>query len=121
MDAKTKRFILDIIEGRNDLTLATVRATRPAIRSPRGRYRGVGARLLPRRGELSRRAGDVRLGSFPGPTLLPYDGDVGVSLQHVGLLVGPQAHARLWPEIVRWVPLRAEADEAVRPRCDAAA
>jgi polyhydroxyalkanoate synthase len=36
-------------------------------------------------------------------TLLSYDGDVGVSLQHVGVLVGRNAHARLWPEIVRWI------------------
>jgi len=44
-----------------------------------------------------------------------------VSLQHVGLLVGPQAHARLWPEIARWVRLRAAADETERPRFGAAA
>jgi polyhydroxyalkanoate synthase subunit PhaC len=36
-------------------------------------------------------------------TLLHYEGDIGVSLQHVGLLIGPRAHARLWPEIARWV------------------
>jgi polyhydroxyalkanoate synthase len=36
-------------------------------------------------------------------TLLRYDGDVGVSLQHVGVLVGRNAHARLWPELLRWV------------------
>lgn len=52
-------------------------------------------------------------------TLLHYDGDVGVSLQHVGLLVGPQAHARLWPQITRWA-LRCAGD-AVHPRFDAAA
>jgi polyhydroxyalkanoate synthase len=36
-------------------------------------------------------------------TLLRYEGDVGVSLQHVGPLVGREAHSRLWPEIARWV------------------
>lgn len=40
-------------------------------------------------------------------TLLHYDGDVGVSLQHVGVLVGRHAHARLWPEIVGWIAARA--------------
>lgn len=40
-------------------------------------------------------------------TLLHYHGDVGVSLQHVGMLVGRQAHKRLWPEIVRWIRARA--------------
>jgi len=54
-------------------------------------------------------------------TLLHYDGDVGVSLQHVGMLVGPQAHARLWPQITGWVRRCAEADDAARTRFDAAA
>jgi polyhydroxyalkanoate synthase subunit PhaC len=54
-------------------------------------------------------------------TLLHYEGDVGVSLQHVGLLVGPQAHAHLWPKIARWVRLRADAGETPRPQLDAAA
>ena len=35
-------------------------------------------------------------------TLLHYSGDVGVSLQHVGVLVGREAHRHLWPEIMRW-------------------
>jgi polyhydroxyalkanoate synthase len=35
-------------------------------------------------------------------TLLHYHGDVGVSLQHVGMLVGREAHRRLWPEILDW-------------------
>jgi polyhydroxyalkanoate synthase subunit PhaC len=53
--------------------------------------------------------------------LLHYDGDVGVSLQHVGLLVGPQAHARLWPEIAGWARRCAGADDADQRRFDAAA
>lgn len=36
-------------------------------------------------------------------TVLGYGGDVGVSLQHVGMLVGQEAHRTLWPEIVRWL------------------
>lgn len=35
--------------------------------------------------------------------LLPYDGDVGVALQHVGALVGRHAHADLWPAIFAWL------------------
>ncbi|QOY96684.1 alpha/beta fold hydrolase [Massilia sp. UMI-21] len=35
--------------------------------------------------------------------LLHYEGDVGVNLQHVGVLVGASAHARIWPEIFRWL------------------
>jgi polyhydroxyalkanoate synthase subunit PhaC len=32
-----------------------------------------------------------------------YEGDIGVSLQHVGMLVGRTAHRFLWPDIVRWI------------------
>jgi polyhydroxyalkanoate synthase subunit PhaC len=35
--------------------------------------------------------------------LLRYEGDTGVALQHVGVLVGRNAHRTLWPEILRWV------------------
>lgn len=34
--------------------------------------------------------------------VLWYEGDVGVAIQHVGSLVGREAHARLWPEILDW-------------------
>ena len=36
-------------------------------------------------------------------TVLDYGGDVGVSLQHVGPLVGRNAHALLWPKIAEWI------------------
>jgi polyhydroxyalkanoate synthase len=35
--------------------------------------------------------------------LLHYEGDVGVNLQHVGVLVGRNAHAKLWPAIFAWL------------------
>ncbi|CAN7379435.1 alpha/beta fold hydrolase [Massilia sp. LjRoot122] len=35
--------------------------------------------------------------------LLHYEGDVGVNLQHVGILVGTSAHARIWPAIFGWL------------------
>jgi polyhydroxyalkanoate synthase len=35
--------------------------------------------------------------------LLHYEGDVGVNLQHVGVLVGNSAHARIWPAIFDWL------------------
>ena len=38
---------------------------------------------------------DVRIVQFPGET--------GVGLQHLGILVGRQAHAQLWPEIIVWL------------------
>lgn len=36
-------------------------------------------------------------------TVLWYGGDIGVALQHVGMLVGREAHRTLWPEIMRWL------------------
>ena len=35
--------------------------------------------------------------------IIEYPGEVGVSLQHLGILVGRQAHAEVWPEIVSWL------------------
>jgi polyhydroxyalkanoate synthase len=39
----------------------------------------------------------------PHKLLLRYEGDIGVNLQHVGVLVGRSAHARLWPAIFDWL------------------
>jgi polyhydroxyalkanoate synthase len=36
-------------------------------------------------------------------TLLHYEGDTGIALRHVGVLVGRNAHRQLWPEILDWV------------------
>ncbi len=44
--------------------------------------------------------------------ILWYEGDVGVSLQHVGMLVGKNAHRRLWPEIIVWVRAHAAYSDA---------
>jgi polyhydroxyalkanoate synthase len=35
--------------------------------------------------------------------VLHYEGDVGVNLQHVGVLVGRSAHARIWPTVFDWL------------------
>jgi len=35
--------------------------------------------------------------------VLHYEGDVGVNLQHVGVLVGRNAHARIWPAVFDWL------------------
>jgi polyhydroxyalkanoate synthase len=39
----------------------------------------------------------------PRNHLIRYDGERGVTLQHVGILVGRQAHAAVWPEILTWI------------------
>ncbi len=38
--------------------------------------------------------------------LIEYPGEVGVALQHVGVLAGRAAHARVWPEILAWIKAR---------------
>jgi polyhydroxyalkanoate synthase len=41
-------------------------------------------------------------------TLLHYEGDIGVALRHVGVLVGRNAHRILWPEkILAWIRMSA--------------
>ena len=42
--------------------------------------------------------------------VLEYGGDVGVNLQHVGVLVGRSAHAAIWPAIFGWLGAPARAD-----------
>jgi polyhydroxyalkanoate synthase len=38
--------------------------------------------------------------------VLEYPGEIGVGLQHLGILVGPQAYGRVWPEIMSWLKAR---------------
>jgi polyhydroxyalkanoate synthase len=35
--------------------------------------------------------------------IIEYKGEPGVCLQHLGVLVGRQAHARIWPKIISWL------------------
>jgi polyhydroxyalkanoate synthase len=46
--------------------------------------------------------------SHPDSRLLWYEGDTGVALQHVGMLVGRQAHLDLWPQVIDWIQARGE-------------
>ena len=39
----------------------------------------------------------------PDRQVLWYEGDRGVALQHVGVLVGKNAHQYLWPKILNWI------------------
>jgi polyhydroxyalkanoate synthase len=45
------------------------------------------------------------LDAMPTPDVgvIEYPGEAGVSLQHVGVLVGRQAHGRVWPKIIDWL------------------
>jgi polyhydroxyalkanoate synthase len=44
--------------------------------------------------------------SGPDVRVLEYPGEVGVGLQHLGILIGRRAYARVWPEIISWVRAR---------------
>jgi polyhydroxyalkanoate synthase len=44
----------------------------------------------------------------PRKLVLHYEGDVGVNLQHVGVLVGRSAHARIWPAVFDWLDAGAD-------------
>ena len=44
-----------------------------------------------------------RAAASPTKELLWYNGDQGVALQHVGVLVGQTARTRLWPQIIAWI------------------
>jgi polyhydroxyalkanoate synthase len=35
--------------------------------------------------------------------IIEYAGELGVCLQHLGILIGRKAHAQVWPEIVSWL------------------
>jgi polyhydroxyalkanoate synthase len=39
----------------------------------------------------------------PNKKLFHYRGDHGVALQHVGVLIGANAHIELWPQILDWI------------------
>jgi polyhydroxyalkanoate synthase subunit PhaC len=46
--------------------------------------------------------------AMPGQDVrvLDYPGEIGVGLQHLGILVGRQAYARVWPKIISWLDAR---------------
>jgi len=41
--------------------------------------------------------------------IIEYSGEIGACLQHVGVLVGREAQARIWPDIFAWIDLQSEA------------
>ncbi|WP_225116452.1 alpha/beta fold hydrolase [Bradyrhizobium sp. BRP22] len=46
------------------------------------------------------------LGALRDPSIFPYEPEVGVALQHVGPLVGRQAHREIWPKVIDWMRRR---------------
>lgn len=45
--------------------------------------------------------------------VLQYEGDIGVCLQHVGVLVGTGAHEKIWPAIFQWLETLGTKKEAL--------
>lgn len=35
--------------------------------------------------------------------IIEYPGEIGVGLQHLGILIGREAHAQVWPDITSWI------------------
>jgi polyhydroxyalkanoate synthase len=42
--------------------------------------------------------------------IIDYSGETGIGLQHLGILVGRQAHAQIWPQIFAWLKARQPAE-----------
>ena len=38
--------------------------------------------------------------------IIEHPGEIGVCLQHLGILIGREAHAQVWPEIISWMDAR---------------
>ncbi|MFD2838474.1 alpha/beta fold hydrolase [Azotobacter vinelandii] len=86
---------------------------------PRGtaRHSGAGPGPAPQRGRPALAPGAAGSGAaLPRrrrqrrcATAVVRGGDVGVALQHVGVLVGRRAHREVWPQILRWLDAHGEA------------
>ena len=38
--------------------------------------------------------------------IIEYQGELGVCLQHLGILIGQEAYARVWPKVITWIGAR---------------
>ena len=76
--------------GLGPLSAATICCVGPALEAARLWGREAGPCLL----------------IVAAPIVLEYPGEIGVGLQHLGILVGPQAYVRVWPEIISWLRAR---------------
>ena len=55
------------------------------------------------------------LALLPGAEPFHYAGETGIGLRHVGVLVGRQAHAGLWPQLTEWIGRQAHPKGRSRP------
>lgn len=84
---------------RGELTIGAKRLHPHAISAPLFAVFEPDSSIIPAAAivEFHRAAGSVR------KTLVPYAGDVGVALKHVGALVGDNAHREIWPRAFAWM------------------
>jgi polyhydroxyalkanoate synthase len=102
-----RRLFEDVVEqlyrrdrfARGTLDLASRRADPLAIVAPIAAVVDPRSHIVPPASVAAYR----KCTGSPDVRLFEYDGDVGVMLQHVGVLVGDNAHAALWPRIVDWI------------------
>lgn len=79
---------------RGTLDIGGKRAAADRLRAPVLAVLNPGGRLVPPE--------SIRTALPPSATVLTYEDDGGAAFQHMGPLVGPSAHARLWPAITAW-------------------
>jgi polyhydroxyalkanoate synthase len=59
------------------------------------------------------------LSLLPTAEQFHYAGETGIGLRHVGVLVGRQAHAELWPQLTEWIGRQAHPRDRSRPHLGA--
>lgn len=84
---------------RGTLEISGRRATPSGVQAPLLCVLDPRCRLVPPEAVLP----FVEAAASHDKTVLHYEGDVGVGLQHLGPLVGRNAHAQLWPQIGAWM------------------
>jgi polyhydroxyalkanoate synthase len=80
-----------------DLTLSSQRVDLRHIHTPVLAVINPRGRVVPARSALEGLALTRGL-----TTILEYGGEAGTVLEHIGALIGPRAHAQLWPRIMEW-------------------
>jgi polyhydroxyalkanoate synthase len=50
--------------------------------------------------------------------VIEYPGETGACLQHLAILLGREARAKVWPEIIAWINLQSEVPSPARDRSD---
>ena len=74
---------------------------------------GIGAVVVDPESRLVPPAAALAL--LPGAEQFHYAGETGIGLRHVGVLVGRQAHAELWPQLTEWIGRQAHPRGRSRP------